>query len=169
MAMWLIFAFFGQVKINPGAHVQVIQNGVTSRHPGLSSPLEGSQILPLTSQQYQPTANPSPISPSINSPYYPGRTIDRNVGDRHFVSPTSDDLRINDHSHLERYYRNVDLDKKGYGHRINKEKQRNQIRRNNETAYNDQKVIKRESQIGVTMDKVFVIHLFLYIVIFFHQ
>ena len=102
------------MKINPGAHIQIVKNGVTLRHPSLPHP-------PVPPPQPFPPANPiSTISStpkivpefsSILNSYRPTQIFGNNL----------QQIPINGYSFIDRRYRNINGQRKSLSKRENGE------------------------------------------------
>ncbi|XP_033223058.1 uncharacterized protein LOC117176830 [Belonocnema kinseyi] len=99
-----------QVKINPGAHVQIVQNGVTLRHPSIPT-AQAPLPQPFPPANPIPVSTPSPASnlisryPSILNTYRPTQYFGTNTPQ--FSSLPSPINPINGYSFVDRRYRNV--------------------------------------------------------------
>jgi hypothetical protein len=103
------------VKINPGAHIQIVQNGVTLRHPSLPVPQASPQPLPPAILPAQPTPDPNINSLPANLPFDFAKTLvgiggiggSRGTGTRFVTSPSLSNSPVNGFSFVDRRYRNV--------------------------------------------------------------
>ena len=99
------------MKINPGAHIQIVQNGVTLRHPSIPTPQSPPpQPFPPPNPIPVSTSSPTPnlISgyPSILNSYRPTQFFGTNTPQ--FSSlPSPINNPINGYSFIDRRYRNI--------------------------------------------------------------
>lgn len=98
------------MKINPGAHLQIMQNGVTLRHPSIPNP-QAPPPQPFPPANPIPISTPSPTSnlisryPSILNTYRPTQFFGMNTPQ--LSSLPSPINPINGYSFVDRRYRNI--------------------------------------------------------------
>ena len=100
------------MKINPGAHVQVIRNGVILRHPALPVPTESRQPLPPTvipAATVTPFLGQSLPQPAESSFNLTRKFVDISSGssELHFLPHSYGSQPVNGFSFVDRRYRNV--------------------------------------------------------------
>ncbi|XP_031776591.1 uncharacterized protein LOC100116515 isoform X2 [Nasonia vitripennis] len=93
-----------QVKLNPGAHIQIIQNGVTLRHPNTPSAAKVPQPLPLAIQPALATTEHSLTSSQPKLSYNFVKTL-IDIGGSNI--PSRSDVPVSEYSFVNRQYRHT--------------------------------------------------------------